>query len=79
MVIEGQTLFLDILSWSSPLLHVPYSSSVLRTSQMNTSLRGSRSAIVRMRIVVVPTDRLAIIPSLPHILRMAGCNGLGAP
>ena len=79
MVIEAQTPFLEFLSWSSPLLRVPYSSSVLRTSQMNPLLRGSRSAIVRMRIVVVPTDRLAIIPSLPHMLRMAGCNGLGAP
>jgi hypothetical protein len=79
MVIEGQTLFLEILSWPSLLLRVPYSFSVLRTSQMNPSLRGSRSVIARIRIAVVPTDRLAIIPSLPHMLRVAGCNGLGAP
>ena len=79
MVIEGQTPFLEFLSWSSPLLRVPYSFSVLRSSQMNPSLRSSRSVIVRIRIAVVPTDRLAIIPSLPHMLRVAGCNGLGAP
>jgi hypothetical protein len=71
MVIEGQTLFLEILSWPSLLLRVPYSFSVLRTSQMNPSLRGSRSVIARIRIAVVPT--------LPHMLRVAGCNGLGAP
>ena len=58
----GQTLFIEILSWSSPLQHVYYSSSFLRTSQMNPPLRGGRSVIVRIRISVVLKDRMAIIP-----------------
>jgi len=46
---------------------------------MNPSLCGGRSVIVRIRIAVVPKDRLAIIPSLPHRIRVAECNGLGNP
>jgi hypothetical protein len=53
---------------------VYYSSSVLRTSQMNPSLCSGRSVIVRLRIAVVPKDRLAIILSLRHMMRVAGCN-----
>ena len=47
----------------------------MRASQMNSSLRSSRSVIVRIRISVVPKDCLAIIPSLPHRIRVAGYNG----
>ncbi len=65
------------LPWSSPLLQVYDSSSALRTPQMNPSLRSGRSVVVRIRSVVVPKDRLAIIPSLPHMIRVAGCNGSG--
>jgi len=55
------------------------SSSALRISSMNPPLRSGRSVIVRIRIAVVPKDRLAIIPSLSHIIRVTWCNGLGNP
>jgi len=58
---------------------VYYSSSFLSTYQMNPSLRSDRPAIWRIRIAVVPKDRLAIIPSLPHMMRVAGCNDSGNP
>ncbi|PTL37152.1 hypothetical protein CLG94_01065 [Candidatus Methylomirabilis limnetica] len=35
---------------------------------------SSCSVIVCLRIAVVPKDRLTIIPSLPHRIRVAGCN-----
>jgi len=46
---------------------------------MNPSLRGGRSVIVRIRIAVVSKDRLAIIPLLHHMIRVAGYNGSGNP
>ena len=79
IVILVHALFIEILSWSSPLLHVYYSSSFLRTSQMTPSLASGRSIIVYLRIAVVPKDRLVIIPSLPHMIRVAGCNDSGNP
>ena len=49
------------------------------TSQMNPSLPSGRSVIVRIRIAAVPKDRLVIMPSLPHMIRVAGCNGSDNP
>jgi hypothetical protein len=77
--IEGQTLFIGFRSWSSLLHHVYDSSSVRRTSQMNPSLCSGRSVIVCLRFAVVSKDRLVIIPSLPHMIRVAGCNGSDNP
>jgi hypothetical protein len=57
----------------------PYFYSFLRTSQMNPSLRSGRSVIACLRIAVVPNDRLAIMPSLPHRIRVAGCKDSGNP
>ena len=72
-----QALFIEVLSWPSPLQHGYYSSSFLRTSQMNPSLRSGRPVIVCLRIAVVPKDRLVIIHSLPHMIRVAGYNKFG--
>ncbi|CBE67938.1 protein of unknown function [Candidatus Methylomirabilis oxygeniifera] len=51
-----------------------YSFSFLRTSQMNPSLCSGRSVIVCLRIAVVPKDRLVIIPSLRHMIWVAGAT-----
>ncbi len=53
--------------------------SFLYTPQMNPSLPSGRSVIVCLRIAVALKDRLAIIPSLPHTIRVAEYNGLGNP
>ena len=77
---RGQTLFIEILSWSSPLHHAYHSFSVLRTSQMTLSLRRSiRSVIVCLIITIATKDPLAIIPSLRDRMRVAGYSGSGHP
>ncbi|GEM_PF-3454269 len=40
---------------------------------------SGRSVIVCFRIAVAPKDRLAIIPSLPHMIRVAERNDSGNP
>lgn len=78
--IWGQVLFIEIASLvSPPLQHVNYLSSFLRTFQMNPPLRRGCSVIMRIRIAVVPNDRLTIILSLPHMIRVAQCSNSANP
>jgi hypothetical protein len=62
-----------------PLRHAYYSPSFLLTSQINPSLRSGRSVIKCLQITVIPKDRLAIIPSLRHMIRVAWCNDSSDP
>lgn len=57
----------EILSWSSHLHHLYYSSSFLRTPQINPSLRNGRSVIMRIQGA---RPRSCVLPSRLTVARL---------